>query len=283
MRTGSPLPPPSTHLHDQNAHDATRCTGACQVSPRAHLLETNFSRSSYSSGRAGVCGFPSWSPRARIRYAAAPAGATSTHHAEPGRAWCARVNAYTPAFFCPQFWRADVSAQARQEACAPWEALKEAMCTTQEILAAANLSRPSHYARPHTHTRRPPSANVNVKFQSTARTTRGKAQAAMRGHIGVTAVGASHEERLGHLPLPIYVAHVGDGASPCRRCASPKPPCAATGSRVSESRSARSRHGGSDAQRVRIGQGRGRLRMRGCSAPGQRRRGGSLWRHSVAR
>ena len=183
-----------------------------------------------------------------------------------------------------------ILASRRERASAPrgvralGEARKEATCTTQEILAAANFSRPSHYARPHTHTRRPPSANVNVKFQSTARTTRGKAQAAMRGHIGVTAVGASHEERLGHLPLPIYVAHVGDGASPCRRCASPKPPCAAAGSRVSESRSARSRHGGSDAQRVRIGQGRGRLRMRGCSPPGQRRRQGSLWRQKpVAR
>ena len=114
MRTGSPLPPPSTHLHDQNAHDATRCTGACQVSPRAHLLETNFSRSSYSSGRAGVCGFPSWSPRARICYAATPAGATSKRTTLNQDAHGAHVSTLTHRHFLPA-----ILASRRERASAP--------------------------------------------------------------------------------------------------------------------------------------------------------------------
>ena len=114
--------------------------------------------------------------------------------------------------------------------------------------------RPSHGHRTHFHS-------------STRETAKHHTNGMRKGH-GVTARANSHKEQRATCACSsgIWVAtrrHARRRSNPCRRCMSPKQPCAAGGSRISESRSARCRDGGSARRfRVRSAHHMDRVRLR---------------------
>ena len=129
--------------------------------------------------------------------------------------------------------------------------------------------RPSHGHRTHFHS-------------STRETAKHHTNGMRKGH-GVTARANSHKEQRATCACSsgIWVAtrrHARRRSNPCRRCMSPKQPCAAGGSRISESRSARCRDGGS-ARRFRVRSDHRKWLMDTC-AP--RRRARFLWQRRPA-